>query len=174
MWLLRNHSLARLCTQYIFHSRLRDSTTFPLHQLHNFQLHNFTTSHIQFSISFYTTFTMSYMIQFPNTPLPADIGCPPFAIFAVHGRNISESLPPKIPLKMVLHFAPAVQKWVLPYPEGRPSGGGRRTVAVDYEYVGINIHYSLATEGILFVINRMSVTIQTLPCLSSNHFKGSR
>ncbi|KAF2179072.1 hypothetical protein K469DRAFT_462808, partial [Zopfia rhizophila CBS 207.26] len=98
---------------------------------------------------------MSYMLQFPSScsPLPANIREPPYVHFIIQGKDTYGKLPDKIPLTMVLHFAPAMRKWVVPTPESM-------STSITYmflrtPYVGINILAPINAVGLHWIINRM-------------------
>lgn len=99
---------------------------------------------------------MSYLLEFPSiSPLPRDASAPPLTIFGVYGTDITSSLPPRMPFKLVLHFAPALRKWSLPIsdPTCLP-----RTIARKYLHmpcVSIDIQAPIDAAGLGCIIVRM-------------------
>ena len=59
---------------------------------------------------------MSYQLDFPPSQLPHNAHAPPYVIFGIKGVDITELLPPQVPLNVVLHYAPKLKQWVLPPP----------------------------------------------------------
>ncbi|KAF2502883.1 hypothetical protein BU16DRAFT_21786 [Lophium mytilinum] len=59
---------------------------------------------------------MSYYLEFPASvyPLPTNIMAKPYAHISIGTRDISSLLPKLIPIPMLLHFAPALQKFLGP------------------------------------------------------------
>ncbi|KAH6642677.1 hypothetical protein C7974DRAFT_328219, partial [Boeremia exigua] len=99
---------------------------------------------------------MSYMLEFPpGPPLPQSIDSPPYVVFAINGTDVTPSLPPRIPLKLVLHFAPALQKWVLPTPEPAylPPDAVRQDLQTPQ--IGIDVQARIETVGLVWVITCM-------------------
>lgn len=84
------------------------------------------------------------MLQFSPRPLPSDLHSSPHALIAIRGVSVAEEMPHRIPLAMLLHFAPIFYRWVLP-PLERVGAG----------YVGINILRPINTQGLNAIISRM-------------------
>lgn len=63
---------------------------------------------------------MAYLLDFPPSKLPSDILAPPYVIIGIQGESVAEMLPPRIPLKAVLHFIPSLAQFVVPAPEDLP------------------------------------------------------
>lgn len=99
---------------------------------------------------------MSQLLEFPSTsPLPHDASAPPHTIFGICGSEITSSLPPRIPLKLVLHFVPALRKWVLPTPDPTylPRTVARQSLRMPC--VGIDIQAPIDAVGLGWIIMRM-------------------
>jgi len=98
---------------------------------------------------------MSHLLEFPSVPLPPDINSPPYVIFGIDGSDITSSLPPLIPLKLVLHFAPRLQKWMLPTPDPGylPRSVARQSLRTPY--IGIDIQAPIDAVGFSWLIMRM-------------------
>ncbi|KAF2266096.1 hypothetical protein CC78DRAFT_542806 [Lojkania enalia] len=96
---------------------------------------------------------MAYLLKFPPSTRPQNLLSEPFVVFGIQGINIFTSLPSRIPMAMVLHYAPKLRTWVLPPPENLP-----KKVAADAlrtPLVGINILEPIAIDGLLWIINKM-------------------
>lgn len=95
---------------------------------------------------------MSYVIEFPPSRLPKNVSSPPYVLFGINDLDAFSDLPPNIPLALVLHFAPALRKWILPTPEldAETTGLSLRT-----PYVGINILADMELEGLGWILARM-------------------
>lgn len=96
---------------------------------------------------------MSCLLEFVSaSPLPHDVSAPPYAIFGIYGSDITSSLPPRIPLKLILHFAPALQKWALPTPEPTylPRAIARQSLRMPC--VGIDVQASIDVAGLGWII----------------------
>lgn len=80
---------------------------------------------------------------------------PPYAVFGIYGSDITSSLPPRIPLKLVLHLAPALQKWTLspPDPTYLPRAVARESLRI--HCVGINIQAAIDAAGLGWIIMRI-------------------
>lgn len=99
---------------------------------------------------------MSLILDFPpSAPLPSGINSPPYVVFGIHGNDITSSLPPLIPLKVVLYFAPALRKWVLPAPDPTYLPRLDAEQAIRTPYVGIDIQASVEAEGLHCIVARM-------------------
>ncbi|KAL6702730.1 hypothetical protein ACN47E_001012 [Coniothyrium glycines] len=59
---------------------------------------------------------MSYLLDFPKTPLPHNARSPPYVIFGINGIDVASTLPLQIPLNAVIHFVPKLKQFVLPAP----------------------------------------------------------
>lgn len=101
-------------------------------------------------------FTMSHQLEFPSVlPLPDDVNAPPYTAFGICGSDITSSLPPRIPLKLVLHFAPALRKWILPAPDlsDLPRTVTRQSLRTPY--IGIDIQAPIDAVSLGWIITRM-------------------
>lgn len=96
---------------------------------------------------------MSYMLQFPPSPLPENVTSPPFVLFGINDLDAFSDLPTNIPLALVLHFAPVLRKWILPPPEELSTSAMR--MALRTPYVGINILADMELEGLGCILARM-------------------
>ncbi|KAF3034787.1 hypothetical protein E8E12_003306 [Didymella heteroderae] len=99
---------------------------------------------------------MSHLLEFSSaSPLPHDVSAPPYAVFGVYGSDITSSLPPRIPLQLVLHFAPALRRWILPTPDPTclPRIAARHSLNIPC--VGIDIQALIDAVGLSWVIVRM-------------------
>ncbi|KAF3000838.1 hypothetical protein E8E13_006972 [Curvularia kusanoi] len=99
---------------------------------------------------------MSHLLQFRSPDrLPGGIRSAPFVVFGINGTDITSLLPPLIPLKLVVFFAPALQKWVLPPPETT------RLPRIDLQhsmctpYIGIDIRAPIKAEGLSWILSRI-------------------
>ena len=95
---------------------------------------------------------MSYMLEFPYSPLPKDVLSPPYVLFGINGIDIFSQLPTQIPLAVVQHFAPNIRKWILPAPEIGPPA---TDTALRNPYVGVNIIADIEVEGLGRILVRM-------------------
>ncbi|KAJ4987490.1 hypothetical protein SVAN01_06947 [Stagonosporopsis vannaccii] len=99
---------------------------------------------------------MSLLLEFrPSGPLPNGINTPPCVVFGINGDDITSSLPPLIPLKLVLHFAPALQKWVLHAPDPTYLPRLDAEQALRIPHVGIDIQAPIEAEGLCWIVTRM-------------------
>lgn len=99
---------------------------------------------------------MSLLLEFPPSgPLPGGVNSPPYVVFGINGADVTSSLPPFIPLRLVLHFTPTLQKWVLPAPDPTYLPRPDAEEAVRTPHVGINIVASIEAEGLTWIIMRM-------------------
>jgi hypothetical protein len=110
--------------------------------------------------------TMSYMLEFPRSPLPPDINSPPYVIFGMYGKHVHSTeqryLPPDISLALVLHFAPKMKKWVLPSPTFLTKAD--KSLSLRKLFVGINItEEGVSQRGLFFILRRM-MQLAGLPC----------
>ncbi|KAF2443632.1 hypothetical protein P171DRAFT_341520, partial [Karstenula rhodostoma CBS 690.94] len=96
---------------------------------------------------------MSYMLQFPPSPLPKTITSPPFVLFGINDLDAFSNLPTNIPLALVLHFAPILRKWILPLPEELSTSAIRMSLRTPY--IGINILADMELEGLACILARM-------------------
>ncbi|KAL5466219.1 hypothetical protein PMIN06_000193 [Paraphaeosphaeria minitans] len=96
---------------------------------------------------------MSYMLQFPASPLPKNVTSPPFVLFGINDLDLFSELPTNIPLTLVLHFAPVLLKWLLPPPEELSTSAIRMSLRTPY--VGINILADMELEGLGYILARM-------------------
>ena len=108
---------------------------------------------------------MSYMLQFPSSKLPENILSPPYVLFGINDMDTFSDLPSNIPLALVLHFAPALRKWVLPPPELSKSA---THMALRTPFVGINILADIEVEGLGWILARM-VQIANVRLPASNY-----
>ncbi|KAJ4348054.1 uncharacterized protein N0V89_009426 [Didymosphaeria variabile] len=95
---------------------------------------------------------MSYMLQFPPSPLPKNVTSPPYVLFGINDLDAFTDLPTNIPLTMVLHFAPALRKWIMPPPELSTAG---IHLSLRTPYVGVNILEDMEVEGLGWIVARM-------------------
>lgn len=99
---------------------------------------------------------MSHLLEFrPTRPLPHAIHAPPYVVFGICGTAVTSSLPPLIPLKLVLHFAPALRKWILPAPDPAYLPRPVAREAIRTPYIGIDIQVPVDAEGLCWIITRM-------------------
>ncbi|CAO2648366.1 Nn.00g076330.m01.CDS01 [Neocucurbitaria sp. VM-36] len=99
---------------------------------------------------------MSYLLEFQAGLLPQNIRSPPYVIFAIRGKHVVAELPPRIPLNMVLHFAPKLKQWVLPPPLISHLPWSTACLALRTPYVGINIFSDdVDAIGLEWIITRM-------------------
>lgn len=99
---------------------------------------------------------MSYALEFPRRPLPANILSPPYAIFAIRGVPVSNNstvFPRNIPLSLILHFAPKMEIWVLP-PQPPPLPY-QRAIPLLNMCIGIDIQAAITPFALSFIIARM-------------------
>lgn len=97
---------------------------------------------------------MSYAIQFPPRPLPANFNSAPHAMFAIHGKPFTfPDVEIDIPLSLVLHFAPKLNEWLLEPPH--TSQYSNYVEAHLKPVVGINIQADIPAEGLFFIVKRM-------------------
>lgn len=98
---------------------------------------------------------MSYMLEFPPVPLPPGLNAPPYIVFGIYGTDMTSALPPRIPLSLVLHFAPALKKWVLPAPDPAylPTSVARH--ALRTSCIGIDILAPIDVVGLCWIVTRM-------------------
>lgn len=99
---------------------------------------------------------MAYLLEFPPSMLPADIRTPPYVIFAIMGTSVTQHLPQRIPLSMVLHFAPKLAQWVLPAPENLPPAVAQGTLRTPY--VGIDIRLDIGPASLQRIMSKMMQT----------------
>jgi hypothetical protein len=94
------------------------------------------------------------MLEFPLRPLPPDVNSPPYVLFGIRGKECFSDLPDKIPLKLVLHFAPKLNDYLLPAPTELPKESVN--IGLLTPYIGIDIqHLSVALNGLSWIIKRM-------------------
>jgi len=74
--------------------------------------------------SFFYFAKISYMLEFPTRLLSPNVNSPPYALFGIKGSECFTDLPNKIPMKLILHFAPRLRKWLLPAPSDLPKESG--------------------------------------------------
>jgi hypothetical protein len=94
------------------------------------------------------------MLEFPPHPLPPNVNSPPYVLFGINGSECFTDLPDKIPLELVLHFAPRLREWLLPAPTDLP----KESVNIEFltPYIGIDIQHSAVTvDGLSWIIKRM-------------------
>ena len=98
---------------------------------------------------------MSHMLEFPPRPLPPSANSSPFVNLGIYGTDITSSLPPLIPLNLVLHFAPALRKWMLPTRDAAylPTSSAWHTLRTPY--VDIDILAPIEAVGLVWIITRM-------------------
>lgn len=98
---------------------------------------------------------MSFLLEFPCRPLPANTRAPPYVIFGIDGSDVTSFLPPRIPLQLVLNFAPILQNWILPAPDPAclPRHIARQSLRIPY--IGINILASIDAVGLNWIITHM-------------------
>jgi hypothetical protein len=98
---------------------------------------------------------MSYLLELPCRPLPPNARSPPYLIFGINGVDVTSFLPPLIPFRLVLHFAPALQKWLLPSPDPADLPHPIACQSLFTPYIGINILASIDAVGLHWIITRM-------------------
>jgi hypothetical protein len=99
---------------------------------------------------------MSHLLDFPSaSPLPHNVSAPPYTVLGIYGSDITSSLPPRIPAKVILHFAPALRKWILPAPN--PTYLPRAVVrqSLRMPCVGIDIQAPVDAVGMGWIIRCM-------------------
>lgn len=96
---------------------------------------------------------MAYLLDFPPSTLPDDIRAPPYVIFGIKGLSVVQHLPPRIPLNTVLHFAPALRRWVLPAPENLPPAVAKGVLRTPQ--VGIDIGLDIGVASLQRIIFKM-------------------
>jgi hypothetical protein len=99
---------------------------------------------------------MAYLLEFPPSTLPEDIRAPPYAIFAINGISVTQHLPGRMPLNMVLHFAPKLAQWVLPAPENLPPQVAQGVLRTPY--FGIDILVEIGPASLQRIIFKMMQT----------------
>ena len=96
---------------------------------------------------------MSHLLQLPRSHhLPSDLRAAPYVVFGINGCLVSSSLPPQIPLNLVLHFAPTLRQWVLPAPNLADLPPSDRLQHLHTPCVGIDIRAPIDSEGLHWVI----------------------
>jgi hypothetical protein len=102
---------------------------------------------------------MLYLLDFPPSSLPPNVGKPPYVVFGIRGDDISAILPPKIPLSLVLHFAPKLQQWVLPPLSTTQLPPSVAHLSLCTPHIGLNIDCDgIEADGLKWIINRMMQT----------------
>ncbi|KAF2280501.1 uncharacterized protein EI97DRAFT_455391 [Westerdykella ornata] len=97
---------------------------------------------------------MSFMIDFPWRPLPADAHQPPYALFAIGGQPIpAKDFPARIPLGLFLHFAPIAEQWLIDVPSRLPVP--EKKLILHKRYVGIDIPGFVPKAGLQIIVRRM-------------------
>lgn len=85
---------------------------------------------------------MSYLLESPpSSPHPTGLRGPPYALFAINGESIVDILPPRIPLRVVLHYIPALEEYALPAPVDLPHEVAKATLITPFR--GINIRLDI-------------------------------
>jgi hypothetical protein len=97
-----------------------------------------------------TRAAMAYLLEFLPSTLPEDIRAPPYVIFGIKGHSVVESLPSRIPLNAVLHFAPKLAQWLLPVPKSLPPAATQ--VNLHTPFVGIDIHLDIGIASLQRII----------------------
>ena len=96
---------------------------------------------------------MSHLLQLPRPGhLPSSLRSAPYVVFGINGCLVTASLPPQIPLNLVLHFAPTLRQWVLPPPNLADLPPSDRQQHLHTPCVGIDIHAPIDSEGLRWVI----------------------
>lgn len=115
------------------------------------------TAHFaQYKSTTITATTMSYLLELPMRPLPYNVRSPPYVIIGIRGKEIVSDLPPRIPLNVVLHFAPKLQQWVLPPPRTTNLPWPVARFALRTPYIGIDIlSDDIEPEGLKWITKRM-------------------
>lgn len=97
---------------------------------------------------------MSHMLEFPRSRLPDDIAAQPHVIFAIRDKPIYyEWFPTKVPLAILLHFAPKVERWTRPVSSKAMKSA--RSEVVSKPSVIVNIQADIAADGLAFIVHRM-------------------
>ncbi|CAI6333890.1 unnamed protein product [Periconia digitata] len=96
-----------------------------------------------------------YLLEFPPSmmPLPSGVNGPPYVMFGINSQDCTSLLPTDVPLRLVLHFAPALKKWILPQPEILSQRAIRMSLTTPH--VGINILASIDATGLAWILVRM-------------------
>jgi hypothetical protein len=100
---------------------------------------------------------MSYLLAFPPSTLPANIRSPPYVIFGLNGTSIVQTLPARIPLNAVLHFAPKLAQWLLPPPTDLSEVAAQDELH-NGPYIGINICANIGAAGLQRIIFKIMDT----------------
>lgn len=96
---------------------------------------------------------MSHLLEFPSAAcFPCDVSAPPYALFGIYGSDMTSSLPPRIPLKLVLYFAPALRRWVLPNPDPTSIPHAVIRQSLRTPYVGVDIQAPVDIAGLSWII----------------------
>ncbi|OSS48108.1 hypothetical protein B5807_06633 [Epicoccum nigrum] len=96
---------------------------------------------------------MSHLLQLPRSGhLPSNLRSAPYVVFGINGCDVTASLPPQIPLNLVLHFAPNLRQWVLPPPDLAVLPRCDRQQHLHTPCVGIDIRAPIDSEGLHWVI----------------------
>ncbi|KAF1844790.1 uncharacterized protein K460DRAFT_416165 [Cucurbitaria berberidis CBS 394.84] len=99
---------------------------------------------------------MSYLLEFPTSSLPHNAHSPPYVVFAIQGNEIVSKLPPRIPLNVVLHFAPKLNQWVLPCPSTAHLPLSIARLALRTPYIGIDIlSEDIEPTGLEWILSKM-------------------
>jgi hypothetical protein len=97
--------------------------------------------------------TMSHLLQLPRPHhLPSNLRSVPYVVFGINGCLVTASLPPQIPLNLVLHFAPTLRQWILPPPSLADLPPSDRQQHLHTPCVGIDIRAPIDSEGLHWVI----------------------
>ncbi|KAF2826111.1 hypothetical protein CC86DRAFT_466899 [Ophiobolus disseminans] len=100
---------------------------------------------------------MAYLLEFPPSTLPDDIRAPPYVMFGINGISAVELLPRRIPLNMVLYFAPKLAQWVLPAPNKLPPAVAQGVLHTPH--VGIDILLDIGPASLQRIIFKMMQTV---------------
>ncbi|KAF2016482.1 hypothetical protein BU24DRAFT_481102 [Aaosphaeria arxii CBS 175.79] len=100
---------------------------------------------------------MSAMIEFPPSakPLPTNLTSPPYVIFGILNEDVSSRLPEDIPLALVLHYAPKLEKWILPPRPHAELPYKIACAAILKPRIGINITEPISIRALSYLVNRM-------------------
>ena len=99
---------------------------------------------------------MSYLLQFPSLLLPPNVRSPPYVVFGINGKDVVADLPARIPLNVVLHFAPKLKQWLLPPPSMSDLPQSMAKLMLHTPHIGIDIPSDdIEALGLKWIISKM-------------------